>query len=211
MVDKTAKTEECKLGSKIKVGPMSVLLKSTLGEMCMVGSFSKIAYSLMDDLSYIGDYTVVINSVIKKFASISWGVTIGPEEHDYNLVTNHSFLYSLKSFELTPYKHYSPFEKECVVGNDVWIGCNSTILRGVTIGDGAVIGANSLVTKNIPPYAIAVGSPAKIIKYRFDKNIIEMLLELEWWNLPISVIREHSELFAAKPNAEIIKSIAKLK
>lgn len=211
MIHQSAITEDCTLSLDVKVGAMSNLLKTTLGQMCMVGSFSKMAYSSMDDLSYIGDYTIVINSVIKKFASISWGVTIGPEEHDYKRVTNHSFLYSLKSFELTPYKHYSPFEKECVIGNDVWIGCNSTILRGVTIGDGAVIGANSLVTKDVPPYAIVVGSPAKIIKYRFEKNIIEMLLKLEWWNIPVSIIKSNSELFAAEPTIEVIEALGKLK
>ena len=211
MIDKTATIEDCNLASGIKVGAMSTLLKTTLGEMCMVGSFSKMAYSTMDDLSYIGDYTVVINATIKKFASISWGVTIGPEEHDYTRLTNHSFLYSLKSFELTPHKHYSPFEKECIIGNDVWIGCNSTILRGVTVGDGAVIGANSLVTKNVPPYAIVVGSPAKILKYRFEEPIIKALLELKWWDVPLSVIKQYTELFAAQPDMEIINKINKLK
>jgi virginiamycin A acetyltransferase len=211
MIDESAITEDCKLAPNVKVGVMSTLLKTTLGEMCMVGSFSKMAYSTMDDLSYIGDYTIVINAVIKKFASISWGVTIGPEEHDYTRLTNHSFLYSLKSFELTPHKHYSPFEKECVIGNDVWIGCNSTILRGVTIGDGAVIGANSLVTKNVPPYAIMVGSPAKILKYRFDEPIIKALLELKWWDVPLAVIKLNTDLFAAQPNMDIINKIAKLK
>ena len=98
MIDASATINDCKLASNAKIGAMSTLLKTTLGEMCMVGSFSKMAYSGMDDLSYIGDYTVVINSTIKKFASISWGVTIGPEEHDYTRLTNHSFLYSLKSF-----------------------------------------------------------------------------------------------------------------
>ena len=121
-------------------------------------------------------YCFVINAEIAKFTSISWGVTIGPEEHDFNRVTNHSFLYSTKSFQLVKEKIYSPITKECTIGNDVWIGCNSTVLRGVAIGDGAVIGANSLVNKDVPPYAIVVGSPAKIIKYRFSEEIIEALV-----------------------------------
>lgn len=211
MIDQSAITNECTFAANVKIGPMSNLLKTTLGEMCMVGGFSKMAYSSMNDLSYIGDYTVVINSIIEKFTSISWGVTIGPEEHDYTRLTNHSFLYSLKSFELASKKLYSPFEKECVIGNDVWIGCNSTILRGVTVGDGAVVGANSLVTKDVPPYAIVVGSPAKVLKYRFDKDIIEALLELKWWDTPIAVIKSNIELFSLKPDLKIIKEIAALK
>lgn len=193
------------------VGNMAVVLNTTIGEGCLIGSFSKMAYSKMDTMSYIGDYTVVINSNIGKFSSISWGVTIGPEEHDYTRLTNHSFLYSLKSFNLTPYKHYSPFEKECEIGNDVWIGCNSTILRGVTIGDGAVIGANSLVNKDVPPYSIVVGSPAKIVKYRFSPEIIEALIDVKWWDIPLSIISENTELFAAEPTLAIIEKIKRLK
>ncbi|WP_304622677.1 CatB-related O-acetyltransferase [Pedobacter sp. MC2016-14] len=186
---------------------MITLLNTQLGDQCMVGNFSKMAYSKMDTLSYIGDYTVVINAIIGRFCSISWGVTIGPEEHDYTRLTNHSFLYSLKSFQLTPYKHYSPFEKECVIGNDVWIGCNSTILRGVTIGDGAVIGANSLVNKDVPPYAIVAGTPAKVIKYRFNDAVIAALLDLKWWDLPLKLISANTELFAAQPTLGIIAQI----
>jgi virginiamycin A acetyltransferase len=70
----------------------------------------------------------------------------------------------------------------CKIGNDVWIGENVLVKAGVSIGHGAIIGANSFVNKDIPPYAIAVGSPTKIIKYRFDEGIIKKLLELKWWD-----------------------------
>lgn len=209
-MDNEKTIENSVLPESVSIGNMAVVLNTTLGEGCLVGSFSKMAFSKMDTMSYIGDYTVVINSNIGKFSSISWGITIGPEEHDYTRLTNHSFLYSLKSFKLTPYKHYSPFEKECKIGNDVWIGCNSTVLRGVSIGDGAVIGANSLVNKDVPPYSIVVGSPAKIVKYRFSPEIITALLEAKWWDLPLSVISENTELFAAEPTLEIIEKIKSL-
>ena len=71
---------------------------------------------------------------------------------------------------------------DITVENDVWIGHGSKILSGVSIGDGAIIGANSLVTRDIPPYAIAAGSPARVIKYRFDEQTIEKLLEIRWWD-----------------------------
>lgn len=199
--------ENCKFHKSVRFGKLSTLINTSLEEQVMIGSFSKITYSKMGAMSYIGDYTVVINSIIGKFTSISWGVTIGPEEHDFNRVTNHSFLYSTKSFQLVKEKMYSPFVKECVIGNDVWIGCNSTILRGVTIGDGAVIGANSLVNKDVPPYAIVVGSPAKIIKYRFDKEIIQALLKVKWWDYPLEIISEYAELFALEPTLDVINKI----
>ena len=68
------------------------------------------------------------------------------------------------------------------IGNDVWIGENVTIKDGVTIGDGAVIGSNAMVTKDVPPYAIAAGNPAHIIKYRFDENKINLMQDLQWWD-----------------------------
>lgn len=193
-----------------KLADLCVLIRSKLGEHCMVGKVSKLAYSELGDYSYIGDSTILINSTVGKFTSISWGVTIGPEEHDYRRVTNHSFLYSTKSFQLTESKHYSPFVKECTIGNDVWIGCNSTVLRGVTIGDGAVIGANSLVNTSIPPFAIAVGSPAKVIKFRFSPEIISGLMQTKWWNLPFEIIAANTELFAREPDAEVIAKIGEL-
>lgn len=71
---------------------------------------------------------------------------------------------------------------DIIVENDVWIGAKSTIMSGVKIQNGSIIGANSVVTKDIPPYAIVVGNPAKIVKYRFSEKIIESLLEIAWWN-----------------------------
>lgn len=64
----------------------------------------------------------------------------------------------------------------------MWIGCNAVIMRGVTIGDGAVIGASSVVTKDVPPYSVVVGNPGKVIKYRFDEDIVCKLLNMKWWN-----------------------------
>jgi len=71
-----------------------------------------------------------------------------------------------------------------VIGNDVWIGQDATILPGVHIGDGVIIGANAVVAKDIPPYAIVVGNPGRVIKYRFDNKTIKLLLKLKWWDLP---------------------------
>ncbi|TGV38550.1 MAG: CatB-related O-acetyltransferase [Mesorhizobium sp.] len=83
------------------------------------------------------------------------------------------------------------------VGNDVWFGARCIILSGVTIGNGAVIGAGSIVTRDIPPYAVAVGNPARVIRYRFSPEIIERLQSLAWWNWSDDLIRERVALLTA--------------
>ena len=84
-----------------------------------------------------------------------------------------------------------PSKGNTVIGNDVWLGYRSTILPGVTIGDGAIIGMGSIVTKDVAPYSIVGGNPAKVIKYRFEPDEIEALLELSWWDWPIEKITEN--------------------
>jgi acetyltransferase-like isoleucine patch superfamily enzyme len=90
------------------------------------------------------------------------------------------------------------------IGNDVWIGTGVTILSGVTIGDGAIIGAGAIVSKNIPPYAIAIGIPAKVIKYRFDAQQIEKLQKLKWWNWDNKKIIENINLLSSNKLDEFI-------
>jgi virginiamycin A acetyltransferase len=85
-----------------------------------------------------------------------------------------------------------------VIGNDVWIGAHSLVLSGSKIGDGAIIGANSVVNGEIPPYSIAVGSPAKVIKMRFNEEKVNKLLNLKWWDWDIDKIKENNDFFINK-------------
>ena len=97
---------------------------------------------------------------------------------------------------------------DTVVGNDVWIGQNVTILPGVHIGDGAIIGANSVVAKDVPPYSVVVGNPAEVKKYRFDEGTREFLLKLKWWDKDVEIIRKLIPLLTAKElDKEQIKKI----
>lgn len=96
---------------------------------------------------------------------------------------------------------------DVVIGNDVWIGAMSTIMSGVRIGDGAVVAANSHVVKDVEPYAIVGGNPARHIKFRFEPEIRDLLLELRWWELDEAAIRELAPILSAAPDARILREL----
>ena len=117
---------------------------------------------------------------------------LSESSHDYTK----DFQYPFYSMSNSPLFDQVKAKKETkispiLIGNDVWIGTNVIVLGGTTIGDGAVIGAGSVVTKNVPPYAIVVGSPARVIKKRFSQEKILKLLNKKWWNLPVSQLKKY--------------------
>lgn len=139
------------------------------------------------------DIHAVVNSVtIGAFCSIARNVTIQEYNHRLDGITTYFINQNI----------FEGKEKDDIIssgsieiGNDVWIGTQTVILSGAKIGDGAVIGANSVVTGVIPPFSIAVGSPAKVVKYRFDQTTIDKIMELKWWNWDIEKIKMNRKLF----------------
>lgn len=125
--------------------------------------------------------------IIGKFCAIASGTKfiMGSANHRMSSVTTYPFnVFGGLWREKTP-EHLSqlPYKGDIVIGNDVWIGRESVIMSGVKIGDGCIIAAYSVVTKDVPPYSVVGGNPAKFIKKRFHNELIEILLELQWWNL----------------------------
>jgi acetyltransferase-like isoleucine patch superfamily enzyme len=122
---------------------------------------------------YVASNTILNYCEVGAYCSIAPAVQIGGMEHPYwELATNTLLTSECIKGKIT------------VIGHDVWIGAGSIIKQGITIGDGAVIGANSFVNKDVPPYAIVVGSPAKLIKFRFNENLQKLVKESGFWKYP---------------------------
>lgn len=149
-------------------------------------------YSTINNYTYIANNSSINNTTIGKFCSIGPNFMCGKGIHPTNgLSTSPSFYSSSnKSNGISFCKESKCIEqKKITIGNDVFIGANVFIFDGVNIGDGAIIGAGAIVTKDIPNYAIAVGVPAKIIKYRFSQDQIEKLDRIKWWNWDTDKLR----------------------
>lgn len=227
-ISKTANVQNVEGASSSKIYNNCRVVDTILSENSSIGDNSRVFNSSLGNFVYIqrdalmystnvGDYTYTGKnftswySKIGKFCSISWNVSIGGANHDYERVTTHAFLYSDDYDFLNGRTGYNRFEDECIIGNDVWIAANATICRGVVVGNGAVIAAGAVVTKDVEPYTIVAGIPAKPIKKRFSNEVINILLKSEWWNLPPQIIKDNFELFNSKPDINISKKILALK
>ena len=129
---------------------------------------------------------------IGKYCSFAYGVTImASGEHNYRAVATYPFSARFDDDEITDTFTKGPVR----IGNDVWICAKATILSGVTVGDGAVIAAGAVVTKDVPPYAIVAGVPARVVKFRFPPEVVARLLEIRWWDWSAVTIRERKKEF----------------
>ena len=184
------------------VSPLATVRNSKLKGSVVVGDYSKILDTVILGNVSVGRRSTIngpseifalVNTVeIGNFCSFAKHVTI----QEYNHPTNRCTTYFIRSnmFEESMENDFVS-KGQIVIGSDVWIGKACVVLSGTKIGHGAIIGANSVVTSSIPPYAIAVGSPARVVKYRFDSAIIEQLLYLQWWHWIDERIRQNNALF----------------
>ena len=138
--------------------------------------------------------------VIGKFCMIASGVTfiMNGANHLTDAISTYPFAIFGHGWEGAMEGKQYPTKGDTIIGNDVWIGYNATIMAGVTIGDGAIIAANSTVTKDVAPYAIVGGNPAAEIRKRFDEDRIRKLLEIKWWDWPIEKITDKVHLLTGK-------------
>lgn len=159
---------------------------------CDIGC--NVSNSKMGKYSYIGEYTSLSTVEVGSYTSISSGCTIGGGAHPIDWVSTSPVFTSHRSILRAnlAYHSFNPY-KVIKIGNDVWIGSNCMIKSGVTISDGAIIGMGSVVTKDVGPYEIWAGNPAKLIRKRFDDETINKLLDIQWWNWNEDKISEKAE------------------
>jgi phosphonate metabolism protein (transferase hexapeptide repeat family) len=170
----------CCIDSNSKIEPNSHIFINTIINNSTISSYS-----------YIGRNSMVQNATVGKFCSIAKEVNIGLGSHPLDMFSTSQLFYrSDNAFKMNLVKKNIGFieYKPIQIGHDVWIGTRAIIMDGVSIGHGSVIAANSVVTKDVPPYAIVGGVPARIIRYRFTEDVIESMLNLEWWQWNIEKI-----------------------
>lgn len=161
-----------------------------------VGTGSNCIGVTMGRYSYMGKNNSVCNASIGSFCSIASYCAIGGGAHPLDMVSTSPVFYKGKNIFG---KNFANISKEInqtvLIGNDVWIGENVFINDGISIGDGVVIGAHSVVTHDIPAYAIVAGVPARVIRYRFSEEEIEKLLAMKWWDWSEELLRKNGDFF----------------
>jgi acetyltransferase-like isoleucine patch superfamily enzyme len=137
----------------------------------------------MGKYSDIGYDCTIIATKIGAFCSFGSNINIGGASHTINWVSTSPVFNENKDHIRKKFaRHKFKYSTSTIIGNDIWIGDRAMIKAGVTLGDGVIIGMNSVVTKDVPPYEIWAGNPAKMIKKRFDDDIINALLKIKWWD-----------------------------
>lgn len=179
----------------------SDIYDSSLGKGAAIHDGTILYQVRMGDFSYVSKDSNLNNVEVGKFCSIGPRVQIGLAPHpSRDFVSTYPAFYSNDNdgcpLSLREDKIFDDSVPKTNVASDVWIGYNAIILGGVTIGTGAIVAAGAVVVKDVPPYAVVGGNPAKVIRYRFSEDQIELLLASKWWDWPIEKIRQHLEDFS---------------
>ena len=196
-------------GDHSEIGKDCYLLRSTFGKGAIVKDHCAIFDSSFDDhiavyhnstlshvkfgaYSYVNENSTMGNVTLGRFTSIGPGFMCGYGEHPTNFITTSPVFYSTRrqcGISFTETSRYDE-QHQTTIGNDVWIGARAFVRDGVKIGDGALIAAGAVVTADVPDYAIVGGVPAKLIRYRFPEDVVQQLLEIQWWNWSEDRLRE---------------------
>ena len=190
---------ECKyLNKKLSIGYLAQFTKCHFNRFNTLYSEAWLNNVKLGDFTYVGEKSRLMNTSIGKFSSVGPEVLSGLGMHpSRNFVSTHPIFFSRlmqAQISFAPnfyFDEYAPIK----IGNDVWIGARAIIMDGITIGDGSIVAAGAVVTKDVPPYAIVCGVPAKVLRYRFDEAEIEYLIKFEWWNKDDEWLRDNCKKF----------------
>ncbi len=196
------------LGETPMIDPTAHVRDSKFGHYCEVGARTKVAECGFGDYSYIVNDADIIYATVGKFCSIAAHTRINPGNHPLDRVALSHFTYRSSAYDLGP-DDASFFDwrraHHITLGNDVWIGHGAILLPGVSVGTGAAIGAGAIVTKDVPPFAIVVGNPGRILRFRFPDPIIAALHRIAWWDWPHAALRQRLADFRAMDAARFCK------
>lgn len=169
------------------------LTEVQMGRFVEIGKGSRIAFTNIDDYSYCDRYADIANASIGKFSNIASFVRIGATDHPMDTASLHHFLYRSADYwedtdnDTAFFAHRK--SRRAHIGHDTWIGHNAMIKPEVTIGDGAIVAAGAIVTKDVAPYTIVAGTPARVMRLRQPGEIAERLIALAWWDWDHTRIR----------------------
>lgn len=172
---------------------------STFGAWCEVGRGSRVQNSEFGDYAYCDRYADIANCTVGKFANIAAFTRIGPTDHPWRNAAQHHFLYRSASYwddagnDQAFFAHRA--SRRCTLGHDCWIGHGAIIKPEVTVGIGAIVASGAVVTKDVAPFSIVAGVPARPVRNRFPDAVIERLLALAWWDWPHDRLRTALEDF----------------
>jgi len=183
-----------RLGLAPTIAPGACVRDCRFGRYTQVGDQVHMANCLLDDYAYVQPYCDLMSTDIGKFANIASMVRINPGFHPMDYPTLHHFTYRPTMYGMAEEDDAAFFQwrsrQRVVIGHDTWIGHGAVIMPGVRIGNGAVVGSNSVVTKHVPAYAIVGGVAAKLIRQRFPKAISEALEATAWWDWDHNTLTE---------------------
>lgn len=181
-------------GVRVTFAGVVICPDSQLAENTLVSHHASVVDSVLGRWSGIGRYGKLQSADVGAFCSIAWDTTIGATAHPTRWATTHAFAYDPAEGGFVEGRSFE--SPRTTLGNDVWVGCNAVVLPGVSVGDGAIVGAGAVVTADVTPYEIVAGSPARVVGRRLEPEIARRVQELAWWSWPDPLLRQHVELFA---------------
>ena len=215
IIDQSEISETAKIFSDVRI------VNSVIGDDTVIGDNCDCEKVFMNDKSelgrrnlvrdsrigrgtYTGTNTIIKSADIGNYCSISWNVSIGGMNHPYDKVSMYTDYWVKRTFGIDIERSQKPLKT--IIGNDVWIASGAVVLEGIKIGNGCVIGAGAVITKDIEPYSIVVGVPGRVTKKRFSEEIINALEKIKWWDWDEEKIKTNIDFIINKPNLEMISN-----